>query len=187
MSVARFTGYAVALLSSVFFADVLVAGETNMAPRPGGSADMALMQLVDPPVNKAAPAGGDDTEEKGKQAASRKKAAPTDKAASKSAPQADESSGKVMALGKDVYLARCAICHKEEGVGGLGGAPSLVGNYRLRNERKLIEQILAGGQYMPGFAFLLTDSEVAAVATYIRNSWTNSHGPVVEAQVTEMR
>ncbi len=107
--------------------------------------------------------------------------------AGEEATKEDAPSAKVMTVGKDVYFAKCAVCHNEDGVGGSGGAPSLVGNYRLRNERLLIEQILQGGQYMPGFAFLLTDLEIATVATYIRNSWANNHGSVLEAQVSELR
>lgn len=108
-------------------------------------------------------------------------------AANEPAPKAPPPSGEVMVSGKEVYLARCAVCHIESGVGGQAGAPSLVGNYRLRDEKHVIEQLLNGGQYMPGFAFLLNDAEVAAVATYIRNSWGNSHGAVVESQVAELR
>jgi large subunit ribosomal protein L17 len=55
----------------------------KMAPRPGDSADMAMMQLVDPPVNKTAPAGGDDADAdkgKGKKVAKKKAAAPKKKA-----------------------------------------------------------------------------------------------------------
>lgn len=103
------------------------------------------------------------------------------------ANEAQQPSGKVMTLGKEVYLARCAVCHKPEGIGGVGAALSLVGNYRLRNDTQTIQQILNGGQYMPGFAFLLGNAEIAAVATYIRNSWDNHHGPVTEAQVAELR
>jgi large subunit ribosomal protein L17 len=58
----------------------------KMAPRPGDSADMALMQLVDPPVNKSAPAGGDDADEgKGKKVAKKKAAAPKKKTAASAA------------------------------------------------------------------------------------------------------
>lgn len=172
MSIARFTVYAVALLSSVFFARVLMADETKMAPRPSDSADIGLVQRVDPPVNETTLADGEDTEANG---------------ASKTVSQSGDSSGEVMSLGKDVYQARCAACHKDNGVGGEGGAPSLVGNSRLRDEKKIVEQILGGGQYMPGFAFSLADAEIAAVATYIRNSWDNHHGSVAEAEVTELR
>lgn len=103
------------------------------------------------------------------------------------ARQSPEPSVTILALGKEVYLARCAVCHNPEGSGGADAALSLVANYRLRDDTKTIMQILNGGQYMPGFSFLLGDAEVAAVATYIRNSWNNHHGLVSEAQVAELR
>lgn len=108
-------------------------------------------------------------------------------AANEPATKTSAPSDAVMMSGKEIYLARCAVCHIESGVGGQAGAPSLVGNYRLRDEARVIEQILNGGQYMPGFAFLLNDAEVAAVATYIRNTWNNHHGSVVESTVAELR
>lgn len=45
----------------------------HMAPRPGDNADMALMQLVDPPVNKAV-AGDDAKDAKAKKKVAGKKA-----------------------------------------------------------------------------------------------------------------
>jgi large subunit ribosomal protein L17 len=56
----------------------------KMAPRPGDSADMALMQLVDPPVNKTAPTGSDEADKKAAPKA-KKKSAPKKKAASSEA------------------------------------------------------------------------------------------------------
>jgi mono/diheme cytochrome c family protein len=39
---------------------------------------------------------------------------------------------------------------------------------------------------MPGFA-ALSDSDIAAVATYVRNSWGNSAPPVAKEQVRTLR
>ena len=61
----------------------------HMAPRPGDNADMALMQLVDPPVNKAV--AGDDKDaqdtkgKKGKKKTAAKKAKASPKAAAEEA------------------------------------------------------------------------------------------------------
>ncbi len=40
---------------------------------------------------------------------------------------------------------------------------------------------------MPGFGGQLDDQKVAAVATYIRNSWGNDFGPVTPAEVAAKR
>lgn len=40
---------------------------------------------------------------------------------------------------------------------------------------------------MPAFGFQLSDPDIAAVATYVRNSWENKHGPATVEQVSAMR
>ena len=40
---------------------------------------------------------------------------------------------------------------------------------------------------MPSFGWTLTDFEVAAVATYVRNGWGNRAPPVDAAMVNKMR
>ena len=40
---------------------------------------------------------------------------------------------------------------------------------------------------MPAFAWKLDDKEVAAVATYVRNSWGNAAEPVSEGDVARLR
>lgn len=93
----------------------------------------------------------------------------------------------IMARGAATYVTYCAACHGEAG-SGIGEAPSLVNNTRLQDEVMVITQILAGQGYMPGFAtFIPDDAEVAALVTYIRNTWQNSYGLVTEEQVETER
>jgi cytochrome c oxidase subunit 2 len=92
----------------------------------------------------------------------------------------------VMTAGAAVYTEHCASCHLATGLGE-PPAPPLAGSSRLRDERMVLGQILQGGEYMPPFGVQLSDAEIAAVATYIRNSWENKHGPVSEAQVKALR
>lgn len=99
---------------------------------------------------------------------------------------AGEVSEEVMTFGAEVYLNNCSGCHGETGRGD-GSAPGVANNSRIRDEAFLIRQILGGSEYMPGFAFLLTDAEVAAAATYIRNAFGNEHGLVGEEQVAALR
>jgi mono/diheme cytochrome c family protein len=40
---------------------------------------------------------------------------------------------------------------------------------------------------MPAFGWLLTDDQVAAVLTYIRNAWGNAAPPVSASDVTKAR
>jgi cytochrome c oxidase subunit 2 len=91
-----------------------------------------------------------------------------------------------MTAGKGLYTEHCAFCHLDTGQGE-APAPPLAGNSRLRDERLMMGQILRGGEYMPAFGPQLSDAQIAAVATYIRNSWGNKQAPLSEAQVKALR
>jgi cytochrome c oxidase subunit 2 len=99
---------------------------------------------------------------------------------------AQEVAPSVMTAGEAVYMKNCAPCHQAKGQGE-APAPPLAGDSRLRDEKLVIGQILMGGEYMPSFGFQLSDADIAAVATYVRNSWENKHGPVTADQVAAMR
>ncbi|KGQ22909.1 c-type cytochrome [Thermus filiformis] len=95
----------------------------------------------------------------------------------------------LMEKGKAVYEANCAACHQANGQGLPGAFPPLAGNPNLQDVGHVISvtknglqgPITVNGQtyngVMPGFP-QLSDEEVKAVATYIRNSWGNAFGPV---------
>lgn len=99
--------------------------------------------------------------------------------------ETDEIPSDVLAQGQSVYRANCASCHGAEGGGGSG--PPLAGNSRLENESRMLTQILKGGSFMPPFGDQLSDEEVAAVATHIRNSWGNDFGLTTPEEVSEAR
>jgi cytochrome c oxidase subunit 2 len=99
---------------------------------------------------------------------------------------AQEVAPSVMTAGEGLYTEHCLPCHLATGQGE-NPAPPLAMSSRLRDERLVIGQILMGGEYMPPFGVQLSDAEIAAVATYIRNSWENKHGPVAADQVAAMR
>ncbi len=94
--------------------------------------------------------------------------------------QADDFDA-VMALGETVFFdtARCAGCHGNEGEGGFG--PTLAGNEYLAQIGGLLGIILGGFEEhgMPAFAATLSDEEIAAVATFVRNSWGNAFEPQI--------
>jgi mono/diheme cytochrome c family protein len=75
-------------------------------------------------------------------------------------------------------------CHGTDAQGGAG--PALAGNAFLASASAVANQIVNGGGYMPPFG-QLSDRQIAAVATYVRNSFTNSFGVVTEAQVAIVR
>ena len=100
----------------------------------------------------------------------------------------------LMSLGQSVYAQQCASCHGGDGGGKPPHYPPLADNQSIQMESAVnpIRMVLNGGfppgtqlnpapYGMPPFAGLLSDDQVAAVVTYIRQSWGN-HGSAVTAQ-----
>ncbi len=81
----------------------------------------------------------------------------------------------------------CSGCHGANGQGGAG--PELAGNQALSSQAHVISMVLFGNEEhgMPAFADRLDDRQVAAVGTYIRNSWGNGFGVVREPAVATRR
>ena len=97
----------------------------------------------------------------------------------------------VMALGKKVYEDHCAQCHGDQGQGKPPAYPALAGNRGVNQAMasNVVKAIQNGGYApstqtnprpygMPPFRYTLNDEEMAAVATYIRQSWSNRASPV---------
>ena len=84
----------------------------------------------------------------------------------------------VMELGGTVYADNCAACH---GVDGMAER-KFAGSQNIKHIVLIGSQVYHGGEFMPKFDFL-TDEEAAAVATYIRNSWGNTLGPVTPEEI----
>lgn len=100
---------------------------------------------------------------------------------------AERSKAELMAAGEPVYKANCVACHQANGTGIPPSFPSLVGSELVAGDPKpQLEQLLKGKNLMPPFRHL-SDSDLAAVATYTRNSWGNDGGVVQAADVTALR
>ena len=95
-----------------------------------------------------------------------------------------ELKATLMEEGQVVYGRDCAECHAEGGIG-----QALGGNSALKDTDKVITRILKGSAdgAMAAFGPSLTDREVAAVSTFIRNTWDNAFGAVVESDVKRVR
>ena len=109
------------------------------------------------------------------------------------------SDASIQAGGK-LYQDNCVSCHGWDGNGEAQIFPPLAGNAILlqSSTESLTRVVLEGAQAagtkmaptapaMPSFAWKLDDAEVAAVLTYIRNSWGNAAGPVSAASVAKIR
>ena len=114
---------------------------------------------------------------------------------------------KVYKLGAQIYQreSHCATCHLPHGKGSANVYPPLVGSpWVVGSEERLIKMTLHGvwGKMvvdgktydpsrgvppMTAFRSLLKDEELAAVLTFVRNSWGNEASPVSPVTVKEVR
>jgi cytochrome c553 len=106
----------------------------------------------------------------------------------------------VLETGAKLYADHCARCHGDRGEGRSPAGPPLAGNRAVTMHAtvNLIRIVLFGG-YPPGTAGdprpfgmppyypTLPDDQIAAVLTYVRESWGNRAGPVSIGDVTDNR
>jgi mono/diheme cytochrome c family protein len=100
----------------------------------------------------------------------------------------------IMKRGRSVYADECSGCHAGDGKGTEHLFPALDGSAVVQqtDPTSLLHVVLRGARSvgtdkaptaaaMPEFGWLLNDNQVAAVLTYIRNSWGNA-APAVSAE-----
>jgi cytochrome c oxidase subunit II len=88
---------------------------------------------------------------------------------------------ELVARGEKVYNANCAACHKADGKGA-GPIKALDGSAIVLNDPAAQVGILLNGAAngaMPAWK-QLSDTEIAAVITYTKNSWSNKTGKLVQ-------
>ncbi len=118
----------------------------------------------------------------------------------KQPPQPLAASHPQMKSGENIYSVNCTACHNSNGKGIANLAAGLANNPGLQADdaTSIITTILQGGRgavtqgnptsgAMPSFAWKLSDQQVAAVATYIRNAWGNAATPVSADEVAKQR
>jgi cytochrome c oxidase subunit 2 len=116
-------------------------------------------------------------------------------APSAAAAPADESKplplAELVSRGEKIYAANCIACHQATGQGTPAmKAPALAGNKLVTGaDREPIDTVLNGrpNTAMQPFKQQLSDAEIAAVLTYVRNSWGNKASEVQPAEVKARR
>jgi mono/diheme cytochrome c family protein len=115
-------------------------------------------------------------------------------------PHPPAAGDPVMTAGAAIYWDACSSCHKADGSGvpylfpDIAHAPSVA----AREPTTLIRVVLQGAEttatdeeptapQMPAFGWQLNDAQVAAVITYIRNSWSHAAPAVTEREVRSAR
>ncbi|MGE5540289.1 MAG: cytochrome c [Gemmatimonas sp.] len=107
---------------------------------------------------------------------------------------------KVVAAGKAIFDDSCGACHKPSGEGVPFMFPPLKGNANVQasDPTSLIRIVLGGARTeptdaeptpsaMPAYDWKLSDAEIAAVVTYIRNAWGNRAPAVSAGDVQSLR
>lgn len=105
----------------------------------------------------------------------------------------------LMGEGQRLYLTHCAACHQANGRGLPGAFPPLADSDYLMQDRSralavvlegLSGEIVVGGEeydgVMPGMGYL-SDDEIAAILTYVTNTWGNEAAAFSVAEVADVR
>ncbi|CAB4244387.1 Cytochrome C [Methylacidimicrobium sp. AP8] len=105
-----------------------------------------------------------------------------------------------VALGREQYQANCAACHQPNGQGMTGQFPPVAGSEWVDGDARVLAAIVLGGlqgpvkvagaEYngmMPAWKTVLTDEKIAAILTFLRQSWGNHASPVGEQEVKAVR
>jgi mono/diheme cytochrome c family protein len=108
--------------------------------------------------------------------------------------------GAVMKQGQAIWQDSCSACHRMDGQGVPRFFPPLQhdANAQQTDPTTVLHYILAGSRKvptggaptplsMPAYSWKLDDAQVAAVATYVRNSWGNSASAVTADEVKKLR
>lgn len=92
---------------------------------------------------------------------------------------------ELIALGQSLYTVNCAPCHRPNGEGNLPYFPALNGNALVTANppTALIRTVLHGRREMPAFATALSDLELAAILSYVRDAWSNNASVVRPDQI----
>jgi mono/diheme cytochrome c family protein len=106
----------------------------------------------------------------------------------------------IMRSGGQIYADECSGCHGADGKGTAGLFPALGGSAIVQqtNAISLMHVVMRGARGvatdkaptapgMPEFDWLLNDDQVAAVLTYIRNSWGNAAPAVTASEAGKAR
>ncbi|CAN7607678.1 c-type cytochrome [Phenylobacterium sp. LjRoot219] len=115
-------------------------------------------------------------------------------------PSPPASKAAAMRSGQAIFVDACSACHRMDGSGQPGFFSPLPANATVqqRDPATVVRIVLNGARAaptdtrptplsMPAFGWKLDDREVAAVTTYVRNSWGNAAPPVSAAQVAKIR
>ncbi len=102
--------------------------------------------------------------------------------------------------GEAIYNSRCLACHQADGQGVAGVFPPLTETEWVTGDKGVLIRLVLDGMMgpievqgmvyqgaMPPWKAFLSDEEVAALLTYIRQSWGNDASSVSPSEVAAVR
>jgi glucose/arabinose dehydrogenase/mono/diheme cytochrome c family protein len=111
----------------------------------------------------------------------------------------DNLAGKLLSQGGKLYATYCAACHQSNGKGDGSRFPPLAGTDWVTGDKRRLMQLVIHGlsgpitvngvgynESMPAHAYL-KDAEIAAILTYIRQSFGNNAGFITANEVPRNR
>jgi mono/diheme cytochrome c family protein len=114
--------------------------------------------------------------------------------------QPKSGAASMLAHGKAVYGTYCGLCHGSDGLGKPGQAPPLAGSEWVAKDVASLARIplvglngpiqVAGKDWnlsMAPMGATLSDADLSAVLTHIRESWGNKNGAVSADQIKAAR
>ena len=114
--------------------------------------------------------------------------------------QPKSGAAAALAHGRTVYETACGVCHGSDGLGKPGQAPPLAGSEWVAKDVTSLARIplaglngpiqVAGQDWNLSMAPMgagMSDADLAAVLTYIRESWGNKNGAVSADEVKAAR
>ena len=106
---------------------------------------------------------------------------------------------QVVDKGEAIYGQYCVACHQTDGQGMSGAFPPLTKSDWVEGDKTRLISVLVNGlkgpitvngeeynNVMPSHSFL-SDEDIAAVLTYVRQSFGNSAGEITVAEVADVR
>jgi len=115
-------------------------------------------------------------------------------------PRPVAATDPAMRAGQAIYVDNCAACHTAAGAGIASLFPMLKASPAVQSAdpTSLVRIVLRGAQSvatdraptgpsMPAFGWKLSDAQVAAVLTHVRNAWGNVAAPVSADTIRRLR
>jgi mono/diheme cytochrome c family protein len=90
--------------------------------------------------------------------------------------------------GATLFAQNCSACHQPMGQGVPGAFPALVGDKLLLSDPRNPAYVVTHGRGgMPNFSEELSDTQIAAILSYVRSAWGNTAPPLDASVVASIR